>query len=69
MLHPELLAILACPACEARPPLELRGAYLVCLHCHRAYPIRDEIPVLLIEEAVPWDTVQDANNPAREAPT
>lgn len=55
MLNPQLLAILACPACDDRPPLELRGAYLVCYHCRRAYPIRDEIPVLLVEEAVPLE--------------
>ncbi|MCX7924688.1 MAG: hypothetical protein N2554_02630 [Fimbriimonadales bacterium] len=58
MLHPELLALLACPACEERPPLELHGAYLVCFQCRRAYPIRDEIPVLLVEEAVPLEQVQ-----------
>ncbi len=64
MLHPELLAILACPACEERPPLELRGAYLVCCQCRRAYPIRDEIPVLLTEEAVPLeDLSHDSDAP------
>lgn len=58
MLSAELLAILACPACEERPPLELRGEYLVCLQCRRAYPIREDIPVLLVEEAVPWEQVE-----------
>ncbi|MCX7994113.1 MAG: hypothetical protein N2651_10660 [Fimbriimonadales bacterium] len=58
MLNPELLAILACPACEERPPLELHGEYLVCHRCRRAYPIRDEIPALLVEEAVPLDEIE-----------
>ncbi len=58
MLNAELLAILACPACEERPPLELRGEYLVCLQCRRAYPIRDDIPVLLVEEAIPLEQVE-----------
>jgi uncharacterized protein YbaR (Trm112 family) len=58
MLSAELLAILACPACEERPPLELRGEYLVCLQCRRAYPIRDDIPVLLVEEAIPLEQVE-----------
>lgn len=58
MINAELLTILACPACEERPPLELRGEYLVCLQCRRAYPIRDDIPVLLVEEAIPLDQVE-----------
>ncbi len=57
-LNPQLLAILACPACEDRPPLEWRGAYLVCHQCRRAYPIRDDIPVLLVEEAVPLEQIE-----------
>jgi Uncharacterized conserved protein, COG2835 len=58
VLNPDLLAILACPACDDRPPLELRGDYLVCNQCWRAYPIRDEIPILLVEEALPLEQVE-----------
>ncbi len=47
----ELLELLACPACEHRPPLRWQEGALVCDECHRAYPIRDGIPVLLVEEA------------------
>jgi uncharacterized protein YbaR (Trm112 family) len=47
----ELLEILVCPFC--RGDLELRAdpARLTCLQCRRAYPIRDDIPVMLIDEA------------------
>ena len=55
VLNPDLLAILACPACDDRPPLALRGDYLVCNQCRRAYPIRNDIPTLLVEEAVPLE--------------
>jgi uncharacterized protein len=50
-LDPELLEILACPACrsELRPD-EVAGE-LVCTGCGLAYPVRDDIPVLLVEEA------------------
>jgi uncharacterized protein YbaR (Trm112 family) len=58
VLNPDLLAILACPACDDRPLLELRGDYLVCRQCRRAYPIRDEIPILLVEEALPLEQVE-----------
>ncbi|MCS6922971.1 MAG: Trm112 family protein [Fimbriimonadales bacterium] len=63
VLNPELLAILACPACEERPPLEQRGDYLVCRQCRRAYPIRDEIPVLLVEEAIEAERIAVDDTP------
>ncbi len=50
-LDPKLLAILACPADDNRPPLRLEGETLVCDQCGRVYPIRDGIPILLPEEA------------------
>ena len=58
VLNPDLLAILACPACDDRPPLALRGDYLVCNQGRRAYPIRDEIPILRVEEALPLEQVE-----------
>lgn len=45
----ELLKILACPACKA--DVELKENKIVCTKCGRRYPIRDGIPVMLIEEA------------------
>jgi uncharacterized protein YbaR (Trm112 family) len=44
----DLLDILACPACKT--PVKLEGEELVCDQCHRRYPIRNDIPVMLIEE-------------------
>jgi uncharacterized protein len=49
MLDKELLEILACPL--DKQPVELRGEHLVCTSCGRRYPIRDGIPVMLLEEA------------------
>jgi uncharacterized protein YbaR (Trm112 family) len=49
VLDPELLEILACPA-DVKP-LTQEGDRLVCAGCGRRYPIRDGIPVLLIDEA------------------
>jgi uncharacterized protein YbaR (Trm112 family) len=45
----ELLEILACPLCKAEVRLEQDR--LVCTACGRRYPIRDDIPVMLVEEA------------------
>lgn len=51
-LEPALLEILACP-CEAHAPLDhdADADELLCTVCDRAYPIRDGIPVLLLDEA------------------
>jgi uncharacterized protein YbaR (Trm112 family) len=46
----EFLRILACPACKGE--LVLRGDdRLFCAACRRSYPVRDDIPVLLLDEA------------------
>jgi uncharacterized protein YbaR (Trm112 family) len=49
---PELMEILACPACAERPPLRWQEDALACDQCRRAYPVREGIPVLLVEEAI-----------------
>jgi LSD1 subclass zinc finger protein len=51
-LDAELLEILACPNCKTPVKLVKNGTALKCSECHRVYPIRDDIPVMLIDEAV-----------------
>ncbi len=50
-IDPELLAILACPLCKADVKLTADEKGLKCVKCHRVYPIKEGIPVMLIEEA------------------
>ena len=50
-VDPELLEILACPACKTPVRLVKDGTALKCDACHRVYPLRDDIPVMLIDEA------------------
>jgi uncharacterized protein len=50
MVPKDLLDILVCPACKQ--PLALNSESLKCNACRRVYPIRDNIPILLIDEAV-----------------
>jgi uncharacterized protein len=45
------LDILACPVCKSRVELLRDESGLKCVSCLRVYPIRDEIPVMLPEEA------------------
>jgi uncharacterized protein YbaR (Trm112 family) len=52
---PELLAIIVCPACHGELALAEKSGppELVCQGCGLAYPVRDGIPVLLVDEARP----------------
>ena len=47
----ELLEILACPKCKGEVLLRDDGQAILCHACRLAYPIRDDIPVMLIDEA------------------
>ena len=49
MIDKELLEILACPACHG--DVRLIGDKIVCVTCQRRYPIKDGIPVMLVDEA------------------
>jgi uncharacterized protein len=51
-INPDFLEILRCPACKDKVELKADGSGLKCVNCHRVYPIRDEIPVMLVDEAV-----------------
>jgi uncharacterized protein YbaR (Trm112 family) len=50
-LSKELLDILVCPQCKGEVRLSQDGGALLCDRCRLAYPIRDDIPVMLIDEA------------------
>ncbi|MDO8092395.1 MAG: Trm112 family protein [Candidatus Brocadiales bacterium] len=49
MIDKELLEILACPLCKT--DVKLENDKIVCTSCGRRYPIRDDIPIMLIDEA------------------
>jgi hypothetical protein len=50
-LDPSLLEILACPNCRGELRIDDAAQELVCTDCGYGYPVRDDIPVLLIDEA------------------
>ena len=47
----DLLEILVCPLCKAPVEMKLDESGLKCVQCKRVYPIRDDIPVMLVDEA------------------
>lgn len=64
MISQELLEMLRCPVCvHGKEGLldPIREAWLVCRDCGRKYPIKDDIPVMMIEEGDKWiSTAVDA---------
>jgi uncharacterized protein YbaR (Trm112 family) len=72
-LEPWLLEILACPSDDHAPlVLDEPAQELLCTGCDRAFPIRDGIPVLLLDEArhrttSPTDRAGADAAPARDA--
>ncbi|EKD42216.1 MAG: hypothetical protein ACD_73C00262G0005 [uncultured bacterium] len=52
LVSDQLLDNLACPKCKGPLDLVTESAHLVCKQCHLAYPIKNGIPVMLIEEAL-----------------
>jgi uncharacterized protein YbaR (Trm112 family) len=52
----ELLQILACPKCKGEIRLNEAGDGLICERCNLVYEIRDDIPIMLIDEAKPLES-------------
>ncbi len=53
MIDKDLLEILACPACKS--PVVQEGDWIICTNsdeCGKRYPIKDGIPIMLVDEAV-----------------
>lgn len=51
MTPQEMIELLVCPACKKRLVLKDGGQGLKCMECRRVYPIRDDLPIMLIDEA------------------
>jgi len=54
-LNPELKEILVCPKCKGDLQFHEDQKEIHCLHCRLIYDIKDDIPVMLVEEARPLD--------------
>jgi hypothetical protein len=50
-LDEKLLEILACPQCHGKVRFDERSNGLICDHCRLLYEIRNDIPIMLVEEA------------------
>jgi uncharacterized protein len=50
-IRADLLEILVCPLCKAALDLKADESGLRCVECHRVYPIRDNIPVMMVDQA------------------
>ena len=54
-MNPKLLELLACPKCKGDLELTQKGDGLICHACRLKYEIKDDIPIMLIDEAIPLD--------------
>ncbi len=51
MIDTKLLDILACPACKGDVEYDTKNEKLICVECRRKYPVRDGIPIMLVDES------------------
>jgi uncharacterized protein YbaR (Trm112 family) len=66
MVSQELIEILRCPACvrDTEGLLEYyQESWFICQDCDRKYPVRDDIPVMLIDEGDKWTGTAKDNLP------
>lgn len=66
MVHQDLIEILRCPNCVRETGGELefyKEAWFICQDCGRKYPVRDDIPVMLIDEGDKWINTTRENLP------
>jgi uncharacterized protein YbaR (Trm112 family) len=51
MIDTKMLEILACPACKGDVEYNMRDEKIICVGCGLKYPVKDGIPVMLVDEA------------------
>lgn len=56
MIDTKLLEILACPACKGDIEYDTKNEKITCIDCKRKYPVKDGIPIMLIDESEPPKT-------------
>jgi uncharacterized protein len=56
MIDIKLLEILACPACKGDVEYDVKNEKINCVDCMRSYPVREGIPIMLIEESTVPET-------------
>ena len=54
-IRAELLEILACPKCKQPVKQDESGKFIICPACRLYFSIRDDIPVMLLDEAQPFE--------------
>ncbi len=54
----EFVEMMICPACQAKVKLKADASGIKCVECGRVYPIRNDIPSMMVEEA----TIEDEDS-------
>lgn len=61
MIDKELLNILVCPKCKGNIKLYSNEEYIICGKCNLAYPIDEDIPIMLIDKAIKVEDIDNGN--------
>lgn len=61
MLNKKLLELLVCPKCKGELEYNENESILVCWACELAYPVKDDIPIMLVDEAKPYKRRDNEN--------
>jgi hypothetical protein len=60
LIEKEFLDILACPKCKQELNyISQKKEYLVCINCKLAYQIKEDIPILMVEEAINLEKIEN----------
>ncbi len=59
MVNKELMEVLACPKCKGK--VELKNRFVICRKCKLAFPVLDDVPDMLIEDAWPLEKAEKAD--------
>lgn len=66
MISKELLDILVCPACKGDLQYEQSPERLICAACQLAYPVKEDIPIMLVDQAERLGDTDGETPPAAE---
>ena len=54
-----IIELLVCPSCHSHVELSHKGEYIICKTCKKAYPVKDNIPIMLIDSALNIEDIKE----------
>ncbi len=54
-INKKLIEVICCPVCRGNLKEDENGKFLICNNCKIKYPVKDDIPVLIVDEGIGFD--------------